>query len=578
MRRIGWLVVVAVLAVSCDGAEVATTPTSAPPSSAPDASTTSLVVTTTQSRGGGSTTTTLDPEVPRRGGSVVVGLPFVPADLNELDDDGFAAARWIRNLLRPAAYVIQPDGTRIPHLVTGDPSFDDGGLFIAEDGSFEVTWRIDLQARWSDGERVSSADFALFHEAECDEDEDDLEVEFLDADPGQVRVRFPRPTPRFREAVEHVMPAHVIDARVACFDDGVTWPSTGPFVIDSVTSSGIELVRNPSYWRTDPATGTRLPYLDSLTLRNVEDLEEALESRAVDVADASGLLASEDRSLPNGVLLETAPGAVWEFVTFQFGPDNRNETSLNQHLEFRQALIHGIDRVALAAAVEWLPSDGLGAASPLQAWASYDSDPREAASLLEDLCLELERDCETNPPKVVFTTTADSPERAVVAGLLEEMWEELGIDVELQLEDSGLLFGETAPLGTYDLAMWAWIIDPDPVSRLDTLGVFDPNDPGPGGRNWYRWGAPRSGLVNDPAVVSFRDVIARAARAIEMEVVLGLLGEAEQLVADEVVVIPIATRPVAIVRRADLMGPTPTVTSLGLLWNAESWFVSTASG
>ncbi len=45
------------------------------------------------------------------------------------------------------------------------------------------------------------------------------------------------------------------------------------------------------------------------------------------------------------------PNPVWEHLTLQYGPENRNPDSLNEHLAFRQALAHAIDRDAIVDAV-----------------------------------------------------------------------------------------------------------------------------------------------------------------------------------------------------------------------------------
>lgn len=571
------LLVLALVAAGCSSDEGDTVPVDSTSTSTTSPLPTSLGVTeTTAEPPSGPTTTSAAPEGPSRGGSVVVGLGFVPSTLNELRAGGFAAERWIRELVRPAGYVVQPDGSRRPHLVTRDPTEDDGGLFIAEDGSFEVTWDIDPAARWSDGSRIVAADFSLYHEVVCPgADGVAFPGEFLDADPGQVRVRFPAPTASYREAVAHVMPSHAIDRDVVCFDDGITWPSSGPFVVHSMSGPIMELVRNPTYWRRDPATDERLPYLDSIAFRQVSDDEAGLLSTgSVDIVDGQSFIGPAAVSLPSGVALLQGPGPVWEFLTFQFGPDNRNTASLNRHLAFRQALVHALDRVALAEAVGWLPTDGLGGTGSPGLWADYGYDPAESRALLEDLCVELGRDCAATPPRVIFTTTSNAVERPTVAGLVADMWQAVGVDVELDLEDSTVFFGESAPLGTYDVGMWAWFVAPGEGGRLDLLGTFDPTDPGPDGRNWYRWGAPGSSGTA-AAAEAMEDVLARLAVAADEATVQALLVEAERIIVDDIVVIPIATRPVAVVHSLTLSGPEPSAAPGGFLWNAEYWYRTT---
>jgi ABC-type transport system substrate-binding protein len=576
IRVIVWWATVLLAATACSADEPGSTPIDVTSTSTTLGPPTSADVTSTSGDPGAVSTTTSDaPDTgPRRGGSAVVGVDFVPTNLNELRPGAaFSSSQWIRQLVRPAGYVVEPDGTLVPHLVSRDPSFVDGTLFLAEDGSLEVTWTIDSAARWSDGERVVAADFALAQEVACQGvDGVGIGVEFLDADPGQVRVRFAEPTAAFREAVAHVVPSHRVDRDLLCFDDGLTWPGTGPFVIGAVAGPMMELVRNPEYWRRDPSSGERLPYLDSISLREIpDDPSGLLATASVDIVEGSRFVGIGALTLPDGVVLQQGAGPVWEFITFQFGPDNRNEGSLNRHLEFRQALIHALDRGALADSAGWVLSHGLGGVGSSGPWAQYDHDPAEATALLEDLCTELERDCVTDPPRVVFTTTSNAAERPGIAELLAGMWGDVGVDVELQLEDSSLFFGESAPQGTYDVGMWAWLVGPDDLAKVDVLGTFDPADPGPEGRNWYRWGAPDA-ADSGGGVDEVAEVLAQLGASVEAATISDLLQEAEQILADQVVVIPIATRPVVVVHSLTLAGPEASAAPGGLLWNAELWF------
>jgi ABC-type transport system substrate-binding protein len=46
---------------------------------------------------------------------------------------------------------------------------------------------------------------------------------------------------------------------------------TGPFKVESWNPSSITVVRNADYWRTDPTTKAKLPYLDKITFTNVKE-------------------------------------------------------------------------------------------------------------------------------------------------------------------------------------------------------------------------------------------------------------------------------------------------------------------
>jgi hypothetical protein len=78
-------------------------------------------------------------------------------------------------------------------------------------------------------------------------------------------------------------------------------------------------------------------------------------------------------------------------------------------------------------------------------------------------------------------------------------------------------------------------------------------------------------VAGEAAVVEFAELMA-AISIFDPILLADAVAQAEQLLANDVVVIPIGTRPVAIMRDRRIQGPTPTATSLGFLWNAEYWF------
>ena len=286
--------------------------------------------------------------------------------------------------MRPGGYITMPTGARMPHLVTDVPTTSNGRVVVLETGEMEVTWSIDPQARWSDGLRVSSSDFAFFDENDYGDVSQTLAVEFVDADPGQIRALFATPTIGYLDAVGRVMPAHLLDPETVCEDSGFDWPSTGAFVIETVDSSRAALVRNEAYWKRDSVTAAQPyldaledsslvfgettpngtfdagmwawligPLLDSVIFRVKPDEGESLEdllAGALDGLDGKvGNPLSADRlaGLPDGVLVgEAQSGRIVQQLSMQFGDDD----DLLQSVLFRQALVYALDTAALAEA------------------------------------------------------------------------------------------------------------------------------------------------------------------------------------------------------------------------------------
>ena len=243
---------------------------------------------------------------------------------------------------------------------------------------------------------------------------------------------------------------------------------------------------------------------------------------------------------------------VFEQLAFQFGPGRlvRNPDSLNENLKFRQAVAHAIDKGRLVAEI---PAAGRSIESYVEAflpavsqgaWAQYDYNVATSVQLLSDLCSELSRDCSSNPPRAVFTTTSNNDARVQLAGLLDEMLTDVGIQYENQLVDSSLFFGEWLDAGTWDLGEWAWVANPDMDSLVAFHDVLDPEGPPPTGGNYYRWGTPDSSVIDTETsrFAVLRDLM----NSTDDEVlILEYIREAEQILADQVVLIPLYIRETA---------------------------------
>ena len=82
-------------------------------------------------------------------------------------------------------------------------------------------------------------------------------------------------------------PAQLVD-KTTCSGNPI---GTGPFKIVSYTTDEMIVAKNADYWRTDPKTGAKLPYLDKITFTNVKEGSQraaAVRKGTVDAAMFSG--------------------------------------------------------------------------------------------------------------------------------------------------------------------------------------------------------------------------------------------------------------------------------------------------
>jgi peptide/nickel transport system substrate-binding protein len=571
------------LAAACGQSGSGVTTTTVAPSS-----TTVAPVTPTTPAPTTSTTTTA-PAVPQRGGTVVIADDQEPRTLNPYmpgGDDAVVAVVGQAHLA--GVYDIDPvTRAPIPELVTELPSVGNGGVVINDDGTMTVRWQIRDDAVWSDGEPVSGADFEFtleFREGitECAAIDDGFTVDFGEVESVGDKTfsfRFDEPGLKYEQLFPWIVPRHAVAGSDFCNDwNDRTWPAAGPFVLDEWGQHDhLRFVRNDNYWKVDPATGSRLPYLDAVEFRFIPETEEIMHAFSrgeVDVIQpppSPRTIAALEQMVPDGAGVQVVRGPVWEHLNFQFGPADRNPDSLNRFTAFRRAVAYAVDREVLAADVGWLPISSIypGQAGP---WAQYTLDPARAVELLGTACDLAGRDCAARPPRLIFSTTSNADERPRIAEMLASMLGEIGIDVELQLEDSQVFFGETLTRGTWDLGWWAWVRLPGASGRAAVLDLFDPDAPPPDGANYYRWGTPDSS-VHDEAVEQIRSILQQVRVAVDRDEVESLTQEAEQILADNAVVIPVAARlMVGAVWADEIAGYVMNPTQAGHTWNIEAWY------
>ncbi len=611
------LALVGVVAAACsDGsAGPSTAPTSVSTTVA-DATTTTAAVASSTTSTAPTTTTTASLPPPNE---VVIGVDQEPPTLNPYAPGG---DNWIVSEIAQAIHVglTEIDGTTleiVPALAVEVPTVANGGVVVGDDGTTTVTFQIRDEAVWADGTPVSGDDVVFTYEVvTAIEDRAYLTEPYeaitgITADGKTVTVTFAEPTLAFESMFPTVMPAHQVRGSDVMADwNEVPWLSAGPFGFESwEPGESVTLVRNDSYWGTGP-DGESLPYLDRVVFRFIPETErlvDAFIAREIDVFRPPPWSVTVDRLRAlDGADVTVLESEVWEHWSFQFGENNRNPDSLNEHLDFRRAVAHALDRRAVLDLGYWEATRsldtilGLHGLATDRPWSQYDHDPQRARDLISGLCDRLGRDCDAEPPVVVFSTTGNAEERPAIARLAVGMLAEAGIEVRLELEDASLFFGPTLHTGTWDLGQWAWLAHrPGSAAALTTLSLYDPDaplrgDPNEGqqsytGKNYSRWGTPAvSGwptaeqwggvvdfnqgpsTVRDEHTARYAELIGAMRSTADRDHFAALAQQAEQILADQAVVLPLITRNTVGVAWGDEIGGYIHSPSSDT-WNIETW-------
>ena len=551
---------------------------------------------TTSTAGRTTTTTTTPPSA--YGGTVViaVGEGGSPRTLNPFLDGPDTA---VLDLIGPAVfargYDVDPATLQVvPNVLESIPSPNDGTVVDAGDGTIQVTATVAAGARWADGVAITANDLAFTIETASDPAlpiRADLAARYAKVIPGSLDAQGRTLTLRMEPSTDYqlffdvILPRHAVEGSdFAEAWNSTMWVAGGPFQLVSWTpGQTLELTRNENYWRTGPGDAP-LPYLDRVIFRFYEPgptpdprLLEGFAAGDVDVVTFTDVteIVDDYRALPDVSVIE-GPGPSWEYLAFQFGPANRNPGSLNRYLRFRRAVASAIDRDTLATG---------GGATPLFSalsqygpeytatpWDRYPFDPARSVTLMADLGGALGVDLSLGAgPRVVVTVPEDDAILTGLAGQVVTMLRAAGFDATLQLEDAATFYGATTDNGSWDVSVGRFTAGPGIARAVALAEIFDPAGLPFVGNNFFRWGTIDS-IVSGTAIEDYRTLAGRLRSAIDAAVAGPLLTDAEAILADQVVIVPllVAERPGFAYRSTQLAGPRQNAAQ-GAVWNIAAW-------
>jgi ABC-type transport system substrate-binding protein len=488
-----------------------------------------------------------------------------------------------------------------------------------------VRYRIKEDRVWADGTPISGDDFQFTYQTIMNPSYlldrttyQEILPESIVVGPKTFEYTMARPTLAVQSIFNTLIPKHAAQARdfLRVFDD-VPWVSGGPFEFeDWEEGSYISVVRNPNYFEFDTVTGQQLPYLDRIVFRfysGRQALVDALLAHEIDIAAFADATDQMERVLADespGLEAQVIGSAEWEQINFQLGENrfDRNRNSYNEHVEYRMAIAHAIDRQRLVDELFGgviAPLDSyVDAYLPLlshDGWARYEFDPERSRELIEVLCGKPDVDCRARPVRAVLTV-ARGDTRIRLAQLVAAMLGNAGIRTDVVVEDSAVFFGDTLDFGSYDMASWGWQGAPLLTGLLGFQASFDPaRAPAPGGSNFYRWGTEAvvfvpgheysgSGYEQGPSsvinsgTVRYGFVNRGLNSTLDLDEIASLVEEAEAILANQVALIPLYQHPRMGAVWSDVItgyavlpigGGSPLAVDT---WNAASWHLADSAG
>lgn len=389
------------------------------------------------------------------------------------------------------------------------------------------------------------------------------------------------------------LPQHILVNQIADLADGVAFTELdfaqqpvgyGPYLVEETAQEGVQAIRlqrNPYYTATTP-----LPQADLVRFvifDNLEELRIGLENGSIDVAVIDQAVATDLEPFttnPEQIARAYVRSPVWEHLDFNL------DSQLLDQTQARQAIALGTDRTAIATAIlgeqgivldSWIMPEHWAAAPPDQL-ARYPYDPEQARARLAELdlvdldddgFLEQGIDHDSNGTlessaaiTLTLRTNRDSPVRGTIARRFQADMEAIGLRVEIVETPTEELFQADGPLfrRDFELVQFAWIANPDPRGfELWSCSAIPSATNGWVGSNLAGWCDREA-----------NELILTATTSLDAEIRRTAYIEHQRLFTNELPVLPLFQRLIAIVHTPRLVGLQPDPLA-PITWNIAEW-------
>jgi peptide/nickel transport system substrate-binding protein len=352
-------------------------------------------------------------------------------------------------------------GVQLPQLAEAVPTIENGLWKILPDGRMETTWKIRPNARWQDGQPVTTEDLTFTTQVEQDKElpipanpmyEMIERIETPDNQTVTVtwKQAFIEADQLFSYAAALPLPKHLLERPLA--EDKANffgipyWTNdfvgAGPYKVkDWAMDSHVVLSANPDY-----ALGR--PKIDDLEVRFIADPTTLMANVLAGVEMTIGRALSLDQALQvkdqwreGSYLLRSR---AWTPVNAQF----MNPTPvIVSDARFRQALLQAIDRQLLVDTImagqtsiahSWVSPESREYKSIESSIVKYDFDARRSVQMIESLGYRRGTDgffADGNGQRltVELRTTVQNPIHTATTATVANLWEQVGVGVEQNL-------------------------------------------------------------------------------------------------------------------------------------------------
>ena len=496
-------------------------------------------------------------------------------NINTANDSLAICALVMSPEVLPGAFDIYPDYSlhADPNVLAGEPTVSN------DSGKQVVTYKINPKAAWSDGQPIDWTDFKYMFDA-CNGKNtkylcasttgyDDVESVKQGSDAKEVVVTFATPFTDWKSLWSSFLPAHIFASggpqafNTLLEGKAPDW-SGGPFKITQfVKDQSVTMSRWDGYYG-------KKPHLDSVTFRFLaEETAEpqALQNGEVDIIypQPQTDIIRQVKAIPN-VTSEVNLGAVFEHFDY-----NQKNPFLKEKA-VRLAISQGMNRdTMLAATIKqftdkaqvlnnriFMPgqqgyqdnSGGLGkgdtqAAQKTLEAAGWAKQGAFYAKNGKTLALDI-------------STTAGNALRQNQETIFKQQMAAVGIKINIKNYPADKFFGDITPNEKYDIADFAWVGTPFPVSS--NVDLYKTG----GGENWIDYSNPQVDQM-------LKDAIKQTdpAQAIK------IMNDVDKQLWADIVTMPLYQKPTYIAYRNKYVNIQDNPTNAGPVWNIWDWGVKT---
>ena len=424
------------------------------------------------------------------GGTVNIGQGGYPDSLNP-GNGVLSEAYTLYELVYDTPISVTSAGEYVGELATDWSASEDG-----------LTWTMTIieGATFHDGEPLTAADVAftiqLYRDTEAFPFLPSYAAPFetIEApDDTTVVLTTAQPLNTFESymAFIYVLPEHIWAEEADAVEfENAEMIGSGPFsLVEATQGEFVELAANADYWKTPP-------FIDGVILRTIDNADAritALTTGEVDaITEFPATAVSTLQNVENVTvhIAAVAAGGTLRDVFFNITteedcPPDDGVCSGHPALKdvaVRRALATAVDKqqiidvatLGTASPGLSLVPPGLGDYYPSDV-EDYPFDPEAANALLDEAgyedsdgdgvreCLP-DQDCEDLTFRFHYADDIDTAPRE--AELLQGMWSEIGVAIEIQGLDPDTLTSICCPSFDYDIMLWGWGTDPDPAFLL----------------------------------------------------------------------------------------------------------------